>query len=297
MSVPLLVEERALGVLQVLDRPQRPGFSLQEMELLGLFANQAAIALDLLQRSRRAKAALEGGSADVAVVARVAAALDELVEDDRASGAAPARGARGRSQALKGRLAAPSRTAADVGTALLDAARRARPARTIGGPRRRAPRRARRCSRAGGPRRPGSSTCSTLLESWCPSTSGSSSSARGPRRPVRLTHVVLLSLLVCRFNRPDVPAALEIFHRFFEKASEPAILRLGERVSAATARDVATRSGRSSRTRSCGSCSSRSRARSPASGATRRARRLRERPRRRDGGQRRARHPLGRRRR
>jgi GAF domain-containing protein len=86
MSVPLLVEERALGVLQVLDRPQRPGFSLQEMELLGLFANQAAIALDLLQRSRRAKAALEAGSGDVAVVARLAAALDDLDEDQRARG-------------------------------------------------------------------------------------------------------------------------------------------------------------------------------------------------------------------
>ncbi len=54
MSVPLLADERVLGVLQVLDRPKRPDFSLQEMELLGLFANQAAIALDLLQRSRRA---------------------------------------------------------------------------------------------------------------------------------------------------------------------------------------------------------------------------------------------------
>jgi len=84
MSVPLLHEERVLGVLQVLDRPQRPGFSLDEMHLLGLFANEAAIALDLLQRSRRAKAALEGAGADVAAVARVAAALDALVEDDRA---------------------------------------------------------------------------------------------------------------------------------------------------------------------------------------------------------------------
>jgi len=83
MSVPLLVEERALGVLQVLDRPQRPGFSLQEMDLLGLFANQAAIALDLLQRSRRAKAVLDQGGGDVAVVARLAAALDELTEDRR----------------------------------------------------------------------------------------------------------------------------------------------------------------------------------------------------------------------
>ena len=84
MSVPLLVEERALGVLQVLDRPHRPGFTLHEMDLLGMFANQAAIALDLLQRSRRAKAALEEGAGDLGVVARVAAALDELVEDDRA---------------------------------------------------------------------------------------------------------------------------------------------------------------------------------------------------------------------
>jgi GAF domain-containing protein len=86
MSVPLLVEERALGVLQVLDRPHRPGFTLQEMELLGLFANQAAIALDLLQRSRRAQAALEDGSGDVAVVARLAAALDALEDADRAKG-------------------------------------------------------------------------------------------------------------------------------------------------------------------------------------------------------------------
>jgi GAF domain-containing protein len=86
MSVPLLVEERALGVLQVLDRPHRPGFTLQEMELLGLFANQAAIALDLLQRSRRAQAALETASGDVAVVARLAAALDGLEEEDRAKG-------------------------------------------------------------------------------------------------------------------------------------------------------------------------------------------------------------------
>jgi GAF domain-containing protein len=84
MSVPLLVEERALGVLQVLDRPHRPGFTLQEMDLLGLFANQAAIALDLLQRSRRAKTALEEAGGDIAVVARLAASLDELVEEDRA---------------------------------------------------------------------------------------------------------------------------------------------------------------------------------------------------------------------
>jgi GAF domain-containing protein len=85
MSVPLLVEERALGVLQVLDRPQRSAFSLAEMELLGLFANQAAIALDLLQKARRAGAALDD-KGEIAVVARIAAELDALEDERREHG-------------------------------------------------------------------------------------------------------------------------------------------------------------------------------------------------------------------
>ena len=84
MAVPLLHEERALGVLSVLDR--QTAFSLAEMDLLGMFANQAAIALDLLLRARRAKSALDGAGDDVAGVARVAAALDELEGDRRAAG-------------------------------------------------------------------------------------------------------------------------------------------------------------------------------------------------------------------
>ena len=77
MAVPLLHEERSLGVLQVLDRPQRSRFSLQEMELLGLFGTQAAVALDLVGSARRARAALEG-TGDAVAVARVATALDGL---------------------------------------------------------------------------------------------------------------------------------------------------------------------------------------------------------------------------
>jgi GAF domain-containing protein len=80
MAVPLLHEERALGVLEVLDRPRDSKFSLAEMELLGLFANQAAIALDLLQRARRAQDAL-AGDGELGVVARVAAALEERREE------------------------------------------------------------------------------------------------------------------------------------------------------------------------------------------------------------------------
>ena len=82
MAVPLLHGERALGVLQVLDRA-RSRFTLAQMDLLGLFANQAAIALDLLQRARRARTAIESADDEVGVVARVASRLDELPEERR----------------------------------------------------------------------------------------------------------------------------------------------------------------------------------------------------------------------
>ena len=58
MAAPLLHDEQSLGVLEVLDRPGASLFSLQEMELLGLFANQASIAVDLLQRARKAERVL-----------------------------------------------------------------------------------------------------------------------------------------------------------------------------------------------------------------------------------------------
>ena len=83
MAVPLLHEERALGVLQVLDRPKRSRFTLQEMELLGLFGNQAAIALDLLQRARQARAVLQEGEG---VVARLAEAVGALPDEKREAG-------------------------------------------------------------------------------------------------------------------------------------------------------------------------------------------------------------------
>ncbi len=86
MAVPLLHDERSLGVLQVLDRPQRAKFSLAEMDLLGQFGGQAAVALDLLRNARRAKAVLDGGDSELATVARVAAALDRLEGNRRDAG-------------------------------------------------------------------------------------------------------------------------------------------------------------------------------------------------------------------
>jgi GAF domain-containing protein len=83
MAVPLLHEERALGVLEVLDRPQQAAFSLQEMELLGKFANEAAIALDLLQRAREARAVLEDEGGEAAAVARFVAKFGEASPERR----------------------------------------------------------------------------------------------------------------------------------------------------------------------------------------------------------------------
>ena len=63
-------------------------FSLQEMELLGLFAGQAAIALSLLMTARSARAAL-AGDAEASLVAELAGALDRLEGEPQGRGRAP----------------------------------------------------------------------------------------------------------------------------------------------------------------------------------------------------------------
>jgi GAF domain-containing protein len=88
MCVPLLSEERALGVLYVLDRPQQARFTLEESELLGMFANQAAVALELLQRARRARRLVDGTGGDQAseAVARLAEVVERLEDEQRVAG-------------------------------------------------------------------------------------------------------------------------------------------------------------------------------------------------------------------
>jgi GAF domain-containing protein len=86
MAVPLLHDEQVLGVLEVLDRPQRTQFSLVEMDLLGLFANQASIALDLLRRARRAGTVLAESGEGADVVARLARTVDGLEDERRTAG-------------------------------------------------------------------------------------------------------------------------------------------------------------------------------------------------------------------
>lgn len=85
MAAPLLHEEEILGVLEVLDRPGNAHFSLQEMDLLGLFAHQAAIAVHLLLRAREAERLLDE-RAELSVVARLASVVNGLEDDRRDAG-------------------------------------------------------------------------------------------------------------------------------------------------------------------------------------------------------------------
>jgi GAF domain-containing protein len=86
MAAPLLYDERALGVLSVLDRPKSEKFTLAEMELLGYFANQAAVALELLLAARRAQSALGETGAELGLVAQLASDLDALPPERREVG-------------------------------------------------------------------------------------------------------------------------------------------------------------------------------------------------------------------
>jgi GAF domain-containing protein len=86
MAAPLLREDRVLGVLYVLDRPERRRFSVAEMELLSLFADQAAVALDLLLNARRVERVLGSAGDDLDAVARLAEAVDRLEGERRAAG-------------------------------------------------------------------------------------------------------------------------------------------------------------------------------------------------------------------
>jgi GAF domain-containing protein len=85
MAAPLLHDENPLGVLSVLDRPEQSLLSLREMDLLGLFANQAAIAVDLLLRARTAERLL-AEEGDLTVVSQLAAAVTNLEDRRRETG-------------------------------------------------------------------------------------------------------------------------------------------------------------------------------------------------------------------
>ncbi len=60
LCVPLVYEDEIIGVLELLDREGAPSFNASDMEALGLFANQAAVAIEQ-SRAQGNLAALLGG--------------------------------------------------------------------------------------------------------------------------------------------------------------------------------------------------------------------------------------------
>ena len=71
LATPLLAGGRVIGVMEVLDKINAASFGMQDMELLGLFANQAALAIQQSQQMDQLKDALllglkRSASADLA---------------------------------------------------------------------------------------------------------------------------------------------------------------------------------------------------------------------------------------
>jgi GAF domain-containing protein len=81
-AVPLIDREQTVGVLQVLDKRTSPTFTLKDMELLAVFATQAAAAIRAARVQRDSERLLR------AVIARVGEDITEDHIDDLVSAAA-----------------------------------------------------------------------------------------------------------------------------------------------------------------------------------------------------------------
>jgi GAF domain-containing protein len=61
LATPLLSDDRIIGVMEVLDKINAASFDMQDMELLGMFAQQAAMAIDQSQQIENIEEALVVG--------------------------------------------------------------------------------------------------------------------------------------------------------------------------------------------------------------------------------------------
>jgi GAF domain-containing protein len=82
LAVPLLDDEASLGVLEILDRRSAEGFGLRDVELAGVFARQATVAIRATRLERDTATLLRDGlralAADGTDAAADEAAIDEL---------------------------------------------------------------------------------------------------------------------------------------------------------------------------------------------------------------------------
>ncbi len=91
LATPLLAGEQVIGVMEVLDKIDAVSFGMQDMSLLGLFANQAALAIQQSQQMDQIRDTLELGlkrlaSADPAQpLTELMAALQKDMKDKQAA--------------------------------------------------------------------------------------------------------------------------------------------------------------------------------------------------------------------
>ena len=77
MAMPLESEQRSLGVIEVLDRRQGGGEGADDMELLGLFARQATLALETSRIFSNLAQALFQAAAQAATGSDLRSALEQ----------------------------------------------------------------------------------------------------------------------------------------------------------------------------------------------------------------------------
>jgi len=91
LATPLLFEERVIGVMEVLDKISAPSFGLQDMELLGIFARQAALAIHQAQQTQALSQAFLHGMKELALADNseaLAELFSRLAEAQRDQGTA-----------------------------------------------------------------------------------------------------------------------------------------------------------------------------------------------------------------
>lgn len=86
MAVPLRYDDQVLGVLEVLDASPQARSGFAELEVLGLFADQAAVALRIVSRTRLVREALAGAGHDFSELVGLVQLLQSLDGDRRACG-------------------------------------------------------------------------------------------------------------------------------------------------------------------------------------------------------------------
>lgn len=85
LALPLISDERVIGVIEIIDKINAASFGMQDMELLGMFARQAAIAIHASQQFELLNEALVQGIRRL-VTADTAASLEQALgrDSDRA---------------------------------------------------------------------------------------------------------------------------------------------------------------------------------------------------------------------